>query len=91
MPALLHEYWENADGGQFGPVRECADGQRPKLLPDARLAFGLYASSWFEAQRLEYERLGYGDYTPPQDIPDYFYTAEDEAEQLAYLERREVR
>lgn len=90
MHALLHEYWENGDGGQFGPVRERTDEQRPDLLPSARLVFSLYASSWFEARRLEYERLGFGDYTPPDDIPDYVYTEADENEQRAYLKRRDV-
>jgi hypothetical protein len=60
MPTLLHEYWENEDGGQFGPVREITDKQRPKLLPNARFVFSLYASSWFEALQMEYDRLGSG-------------------------------
>lgn len=40
---------------------------------------------------MEYERLGYGDYTPPDNVPDYAYTAEDETEQRAYLKRRTAR
>lgn len=90
MPALLHEYWESEDGAEFCAVRERNDELRPKLHPDARLSFSLYASSWFEACQLEYERLGFGDYKPPEDIPDYAYTAEDEAEQQAYLKRRDL-
>ena len=89
MPILLHEYWENEDGdGEFSPVRERNDQLRDKLVPGAHLAFGLYASSWFEACQLEYERLGYGDFIPPDDVPDHFYTAEEADEQETYLQRR---
>lgn len=88
MPPLLHEYWENEDGGQFGPVRELTDKQRPKLLPNARFVFSLYASSWFEALQMEYDRLEFGEYIPPDGLPDEPYTADEEAEQNQYLKNR---
>ena len=85
MPDLLHEYWENDDGGDFSPVRERNDQLRPKLVPDARLVFRLRASSWHRAMQAYNERLGYGDYKPIGDAPDEPYTEQDAAEQEAYL------
>ncbi|WP_309611949.1 hypothetical protein [Sphingomonas sp.] len=88
MPDLLHEYWENDDGGQFGPVRERDDQLRPTLVPDARLVFSLRASSWHQAMQSYNERLGYGDYNPIGDAPDSAYTEQEVAEQDAYLQTR---
>ena len=90
MPELLHEYWENDDGGAFSPVTELGDRQRPQLTPNSRLVFAVRASSWFEAMQRYQERLGYGDYTPPEDVPDHIYTDAEFAEQEAYLRTREV-
>lgn len=91
MPDLLHEYWENEDGGEFGPVRERSDRLRPTLTPRAKLVFSLKASSWHQAMQLYQERLGYGDYTPTEGVPDHFYTDEEATEQNAYLQVRNVR
>ena len=57
MPELLHEYWENDQGGEFGPVRQRGDELRPSLTPNSRKVFELHASSWYEAMRLYNERL----------------------------------
>jgi len=88
MPELLHEYWENDDGGSFGPVRERDDQLRPTLLPDARFVFSLRASSWHQAMQAHNERLGYGDYRPMDGIPNHFYTDEEAIEQASYLRFR---
>lgn len=90
MLLLLHEYWEDEDGGEFSVVHERMDELRPRLMPNARLVFSLYASSWFEARQLEYDRLEYGRYPIPEGIPDQIYTTEQAAEQDAYLRRRPV-
>lgn len=90
MPALLHEYWENEDGGSFGPVRERDDQQRPTLMPNASFVFSLFASSWHEAMQYYNERLGYGDYKPAEGVPDHFYTEQEMIEQDAYLRIRDV-
>jgi len=90
MADLLHEYWKNEDGGEFGPVRGRGDQLRPTLLPDARLVFSLRASSWHQAMRMHNERLGYGEYNPTEGVPDHFYTEEEAAEQNAYLSNRTV-
>jgi hypothetical protein len=91
MPDLLHEYWENDDGGEFGPVRERSDQLRPTLTLNARHVFSLRAPSWHQAMRLHHERLGYGQYCPADGIADHFYTDEEAAEQEAYLQLRKVR
>jgi hypothetical protein len=91
MPELLHEYWENEAGGEFGPVRMGSDQLRPALTPNARKVFDLRASSWFEAMRLHNERLGYGDHIPPDGIDDQLYTDKEAAEQEAYLLVRNIR
>ena len=75
MPDLLHEFWENEDGGEFGAVKEHNDRLRPTVTPNARLVFSLYASSWHQAMQLYHERLDYGDYRP-EGLPDHFYTDE---------------
>lgn len=84
MPDLLHEYWENETGGEFSPVRERTDKLRPALVPNATLRFSLWASSWHQAMQLYQEHLEYGDYCPDGE-PDHFYSAEEVAEQVAYL------
>lgn len=91
MPKLLHEYWENEDGGSFGPVRAETDQLRPILRPDARHVFSLHAASYYEAAQLYNDHLGYGDYVPAEGIADHFYTEEEAAEQQAYLKVRQVR
>lgn len=91
MPKLLHEYWENETGGEFGLVRERSDLLRPTLMPNARLVFSLHASSRNEAMQLRNTRLGYGDYKPAQGFPNHVYTDEEAIEQEAYLRRRNVR
>ena len=90
MPELLHEYWENEGSGEFGPVGERSDQQRPALNPNARLVFSLRASSWFQAMQLYQEHLNCGDYVPPDGVPDHFYTDEEAAKQNAYLKVRNV-
>ncbi len=90
MPELLHEYWENEQGGQFGPVRERSDKLRPSLTPNAHKVFELWAASWHQAMQLYNERLDYGDYVPADGVDDHLYTAEETAEQGAYLTVRNV-
>ncbi|MEY4952543.1 MAG: hypothetical protein RL299_967 [Pseudomonadota bacterium] len=89
MPDLLHEYWENDTGGEFGPVRERNDQLRPTLVPNATLRFSFWASSWHQAMQLYQEHLEYGDYYPPDGEPNHFYSAEEAAEQVAYLRVRD--
>jgi hypothetical protein len=91
MADLLHEYWENSRGGEFGSVREELDRMRPTLLPDARYVFSLRAPSWNEAMRLYHERLDYAEYVPDEALPNRDYTEEEAAEQQAYLAVRTVR
>jgi len=96
MAKILHEYWEDeggADvvrGGDFGPVSDEMDRLRPILTPNSRKIFDLRAASWFEAMRLHNERLGFGDYVPPEGIEDHFYTDEEAVSQKAYLKVRNV-
>jgi len=89
MPDLLHEFWENEDGGEFGLVGERSDRLRPAITPNARRVFSLRASSWHQAMRLYNARLGYGEYRS-EGLPDTFYTDEAAAEQAAYLLVRDV-
>jgi hypothetical protein len=92
MPQLLHEFWENerGKGGHFHPVKEENDRLRPQVQPNARLAFSLWASSWFEAMQLYQERMDYGDFWPPEGVPDHVYSKEEADEQEAYLRTRKV-
>ena len=92
MPDLLHEFWENErrEGGHFHPVTEENDRQQPLINPNARLAFSLWASSWFEAMQLYQEQMGYGDFEPDPHSPNTYYTEEDAARQQAYLARRKL-
>ena len=85
MPALLHEYWANDTGGQFGPVRMENDQKRPLITPNAHLVFSLWASSWFEAMQSYQERLDYGDYAPADGVENHVYTEAELAEQQAWL------
>ena len=91
MPALLHEYWDNGgDGDEFSPVTERNDQMRASLSPNARRAFTVRATSWFEALQMRNERLGYGVFIPPEGIEDQVYTCEEVAQQDAYLRTREL-
>lgn len=89
MADLLHEYWANEEGGEFGPVRKRSDDFRPILTPGARCIFSFRASSWHRAMKMHNERLGYGDYQPDEGVADHIYTDEEAAEQNAYLGARE--
>lgn len=91
MPDLLHEYWENEDGGEFGPVQERNDTLRPTLMPNARLVFSLRASTWHQAMQLRNKRLDYGDYVPVEGLSDHIYTDAEVAEQDTYLRIRNDR
>ncbi len=91
MPDLLHEYWENDDGGEFGPVRKHNDEVRAIVTPGARHVFSLRAAPWREAMQLYNDCLGYGEYRPVESVPDHFYTEEEAAEQHEYLRVRDVR
>jgi hypothetical protein len=90
MPDLLHEYWRDEEGamGAFGPVSVHADRERVAIYPNARLLFSLRAASFNQAMQASYERLGYGHYVPVEGEPDHFYSAEEQAEQEAYLRTR---
>ena len=90
MPDLLHEYWENEEGGDFGPVKEQSDKIRPALSPNARLVFSLYAASWHQAMQLYYDRLDYGDYLPADGVADHVYTDEEKNKQDRYLQSRNL-
>jgi len=90
MAELLHEYWKNEDGGEFGPVRERTDELRPRLTPGAKLVFSLRASSWQQAMQMHNERLGYGEYRPTKGVPNHFYSDEEAAVQASYLKIRDV-
>ena len=90
MASLLHEYWENEDGGEFGVLSEHNDRARSTIAPRARFVFSLRASSWHEAMQMYQERLDYGAYQGAE-VPDHFYTDEEEAEQQAYLAIRNGR
>jgi hypothetical protein len=85
MPQLLHEYWESETGGWFGPVREENEPKRPLIVPNARLVFSVWASSWHEAKQAEHERLGFGPYAPDEGVENHFYTDQEAAKQAAYL------
>ena len=91
MSDLLHEYWSNEHGGEFGPVHERADNMRPDLMPGSVFAFEVWVSSWQQAMQINNERLGYGDYKPAEGVPDHFYSVEEQAVQADYLLRRDVR
>ncbi len=89
MATLLHEYWENDDGGQFGVVSEHGDRVRPMITPNARLIFSLRASSWRQAMQMHNDRLDFGDYRS-DGAPNYTYTDEERTEQDAYLQVRSI-
>lgn len=89
MAELLHEYWTEEGSGWFGPVSEWSDRDRAANSPDARLVFSLRAASWFQAMQAYQARLDYGDYVPPEDAPDIFYTDDERAKQDAYLAVRQ--
>ena len=85
MAELLHEYWEDEDGGWYSPVSARGDEQRAAIHLTARLVFSLYASSWKQAMQMRNERLDYGEYVPHPDMPDIFYTEDEREIQDAYL------
>jgi hypothetical protein len=89
MPDLLHECWEEGEAIAFGPVTEPSDRSRATFYPEARFLFSLRASSFNRAKQGYQERLGYGDYVPPEGLPDIVYTEEQFAVQEAYLRVRE--
>jgi hypothetical protein len=90
MTTLLHEYWENDDGAEFGPVRERSDELRPAITPNARFVFSVLANSWHQAMQLQYDKLDLGTYDSA-GVEDWHYSDEEAAEQRAYLKRRNVR
>ena len=89
MPDLLHEYWSNDRGGEFGPVRAETDRLRPTLVPNARFMFELRAESWQQAMRA-YEALAYGETGKVYDFQDHFYTEDERETQDQYLLIRSV-
>ena len=91
MTELLHEYWEDDGGAQFGPVTQGFDRNLTILMKNPRLVFALRASSWRQALQLHNDRLGYGDVYWDDRGPDGHYTEEELAEQGAYLAVRPPR
>lgn len=91
MPKLLHEYWEDEDGGWFSAVGELSDSSRETTSPGLSHVFSVWASSWHEAMQLYHDRRDFGEYHPAEGVPNNFYTAEEAAEQDAYLRGRKVR
>lgn len=85
MPQLLHEHWENYDGGWFGPVRKETDDKRPLIMPNAKFGFDLWASSWEEAAQKRNDKLGWGPYVPADGVPNCIYSEEDKVTQAAYI------
>ncbi|MDP9422378.1 MAG: hypothetical protein M3Q19_06015 [Pseudomonadota bacterium] len=90
MASLLHEYWAEEDGGMFGAVREHNDGVRLKMMLGAQLIHSFMACSWFEAEKIHYELQGFGEFIPPEGETDVVYTEDEQVEQQAYLNRRQL-
>ena len=62
---MLHELWEEPDGGELtfclaGPLGNDA---RRLLAPNARLVWTVEADSHFEAMTKYYQFMGWGEYT----------------------------
>lgn len=89
MPELLHEFWTTGDSGIFGPVSENSDRERPILFPGARFVHELRASSLIEALKL-HRKLRYNEEGATEDFEETPYTAEEFADQEAYLKIRKI-
>ena len=61
---MLHELWdEGQDGQTFCLAGPKGDEARQMLGPAARKVWTVEAASHFEAMRLYYEHMGWGEYT----------------------------
>jgi len=80
---MLHELWEDPDGGQdpdgggylsFDLAGPRGDASRATLSPTARLVWTVEADSHFEAMTRYWAHMGWGVYTtdfPDQDCRSY--------------------
>ncbi len=68
----VHEVWE--DHGQISMFVRGAKSWRALLSPDARLLRTFEAESTFEAFRTHNRLMGFGEWTPPEGVPDTLYT-----------------
>ena len=91
MVDLLHEIWEDQEGGGIGRemcvVSAKTDEQRRTITPESRLVHSFYAPSYNNAMQRFYDWCGHGTYKP-MDGPDDIYSESDLAEQQSYLRIR---
>jgi hypothetical protein len=92
MIELLHEVWEDTDGGSLEvcPVSARSDTLRQTTQPKSRLVHQFYAPSYNSAMQLYYDWAELGDYIPVSGIDDHFYTASELFEQQSYLRIRDA-
>jgi hypothetical protein len=90
VATLLFEAWEDANsrGLEFSPVSERSDMLRRQIEPKAQFLYGFRAASWAEAMQGHYDRQDWGVYDPGEFVGEP-YTVQDEADQAAYLARRD--
>jgi hypothetical protein len=88
MTELLFEIWQSEDSSEFAQVSQQGDELRSALIPSAVRVHSFYAESDFEAFQIANDWLGYGEWVPPPEIEEHFFSDSEAEEQRCYLAGR---
>lgn len=88
MAEILFEIWQGDDESEFSQVSQAADELRQTLSPFAVRVHSFYARSDFEAFRIASLLQGHGEWLPPSEIEEHFFSESEAEEQRIYLSKR---
>lgn len=90
MAELLFGIWQGEDQSELSQVSQRGDELRPVLMPSAVRVHRFYAKSDFQAFQIANEWHGYGEWVPPSEIEEHFFSESEAEEQRLYLSKRPV-
>jgi hypothetical protein len=88
MAGVLFEIWQGEDQSELSQVSQRGDELRPVLMPSAVMVHSFYAESDFQAFQIANEWLGLGEWVPPTETEEYFFSENEAEEQRLYLSKR---
>ena len=88
MARLLHEIWIDEGSFTMTAVGLAHDELRSNIAPHSVRVHSYYASSDFEARRLNYEYHGFDPWMPEPDWEERSYSDQEQQEQEAYVRQR---
>ena len=92
MPDLMFEIWEDPEhlSVEMSAVSKQADKLRRQISPNATCVHSFVALSKFEAFQMNNDWHGWGNWKPPENVPNDQFTEEQVLEQRRYLAKRQI-